>query len=400
MCPPSAAESLAMPIAAVRRWLAEEDGGANVADIEGEASEPGRPKGKIRPVLEWRGIEESAPLLEANDIWPGMTIVAPSRYGGCDQWGWNPTATEDVKDVGDAVKLRMGRPMLRLDGSLATQWNYVELAERLRKAEREEFRGILERTAEEGRAPWIANVVPALAASRKGIGHPAEEELWAAIVGRAEFDQKRHRVFVRTGGWPGGTSEGMRCHGGSIRGRLTPLLQRTVKRAAMLHDIGKADPRFQAWLRGGNPIKPRELIAKSGGSGQNWDAVQRARKMAGYPAGGRHKLMSAALLGSRAEDTGDVDFELLLHLVASHHGRCRPFAPVVEDAEPVEVRYEKWGARSDHGLERAGSGVSQRFWRLTRRYGWYGLAYLECVLRLADQRQSEAEQKDRKAANA
>jgi CRISPR-associated endonuclease/helicase Cas3 len=109
--------------------------------------------------------------------------------------------------------------------------------------------------------------------------------------------------------------------------------------------------------------------------------------------------MSTALLAPHAEDAGDVDFELLLHLVASHHGRCRPFAPVVEDAAPVEVRYEDWQVSSDHELEGVGSGVSERFWRLTRRYGWYGLAYLECVMRLADQRESEAEQKNGKAAN-
>jgi CRISPR-associated endonuclease/helicase Cas3 len=172
-----------------------------------------------------------------------------------------------------------------------------------------------------------------------------------------------------------------------------------VERAAALHDIGKADPRFQAWLRGGNPVKPGELIAKSKGSGQNWEALESARMLAGYPKGARHELLSVALLAAHAQDADDVDFELLLHLVASHHGRCRPFAPVVEDSEPVEVRHEDRRARSDHGLERVGSGVSERFWRLTRRYGWYGLAYLESVMRLADQRQSEAEQENGKAAH-
>jgi CRISPR-associated endonuclease/helicase Cas3 len=86
-----------------------------------------------------------------------------------------------------------------------------------------------------------------------------------------------------------------------------------------------------------------------------------------------------------------VDQDLLLHLVASHHGRCRPFAPVVADEDPVVVEYDGASASSTHSLDRVGSGVSERFWRLTRKYGWYGLAYLESMVRLADQRQSEAE---------
>ena len=84
---------------------------------------------------------------------------------------------------------------------------------------------------------------------------------------------------------------------------------------------------------------------------------------------------------------------LVLHLIASHHGYARPFAPVSLDREPPVIEGVVAGfaitlaaeARADlTPIHRIDSGLAERFWELTRRYGWWGLAYLEAMLRLAD----------------
>ena len=286
-----------------------------------------------------------------------------------------------MDDVGDLVKLRMGRPLLRFHETLARGWGYTALAEKLRDGEmtlaevREALRKAL---SAEG---VVREIVAALLA---GGGLRLIPGL--AIVGRGVFEQGSVRSSHTAKAQPLPEHlAGCKACAERFAAAVDDELRDAITRAAEWHDAGKADPRFQAWLRGGNPVQPLKLLAKSEGTGQNGKAIERARVLAGYPKGARHELTSVALASG-------TECDLVLHLVASHHGRCRPFAPCIEDEDPVEVRYEGRTVRSDHGLESAGSGIAARFWRLTQQYGWYGLAYLEAVLRLADHRQSEAEQ--------
>src|SRR5215210_8394012 len=58
--------------------------------------------------------------------------------------------------------------------------------------------------------------------------------------------------------------------------------------AARLHDSGKIDPRFQAWMNGGTPPPEDVLLAKSGRA-QGTVEDRRARVLAGWPEGMRHE---------------------------------------------------------------------------------------------------------------
>jgi CRISPR-associated endonuclease/helicase Cas3 len=183
---------------------------------------------------------------------------------------------------------------------------------------------------------------------------------------------------------------------------LPAELAADVRTAASLHDLGKLDSRFQSMLRAGTPVwlenNLQNASAKSNGA-QDLRARSLAHERSGYPNGARHELLAVRLAESDAVAAAKShDFDLVLHLIASHHGRCRPFAPVVFDDVGCDLRVHYEGRSMRHtgptGAERIDSGISERFWRLNRRYGWWGLAYLEAILRLADHRRSEFEERE------
>jgi CRISPR-associated endonuclease/helicase Cas3 len=176
--------------------------------------------------------------------------------------------------------------------------------------------------------------------------------------------------------------------------------------AGRLHDLGKADPRFQAYLHGGNARRTQQypwLLAKSAAAPETRREHQRAWRDSDLPDGFRHEMATVQLVEAAdglSQQAHDPD--LVLHLIATHHGRARPLAPVVLDERPRSMRVENDGqtfkvdseSRSVCPPHRLDAGIPERFWLLVRRYGWWGLAHLEAIFRLADHRASEQEQRE------
>jgi CRISPR-associated endonuclease/helicase Cas3 len=141
--------------------------------------------------------------------------------------------------------------------------------------------------------------------------------------------------------------------------------------AAKWHDLGK---RRAVWQRSiGNVDYPARVLAKPGG-------FMRPLDLTGY----RHELGSIVDVSVSEELRGlsPATQDLLLHAIAAHHGRARPWFPDKEVFDPE---------RPQDAVEAAAVEVPRRFGRLQRAYGRWGLAYLESLMRAADVLASQAQ---------
>jgi CRISPR-associated endonuclease/helicase Cas3 len=144
---------------------------------------------------------------------------------------------------------------------------------------------------------------------------------------------------------------------------LGDSLNRSLVTAARYHDHGKRRSVFQAVL--GNRNYPNLCLAKSGGR-TGLKIEERYR----HEFGSLHDLPNAETLGITEEER-----ELVLHLIAAHHGRARPHFPTDEVFDP----------QSTPEIDEVSALlVPQRFARLQKKYGHWGLAYLESLLRASD----------------
>lgn len=442
-CPPSSLETLSVPYWEALRWLAGEARG-DVADVEGAPVEALASDFVQDRVLVWCGKGDAwtrllvpnrrrgselgdAPAANRarNRLRPGDTIVVPASRGGCDDWGWNPTSKVAVEDLAvEANETHRRRHVLRvsdlilrlaLDGDEAAPSKRRALNAFVKQSSDwtdKEVRQHIGDLPEELRQEWFEEkppdddieVIRAEGGSLKDAvmalvyeSSKANETLSGDGAGRAATEDDdsvrgaRRQVPLRD------HSNGVRQFAREFADRagLGHELVDDLGLAAFMHDAGKAHPNFKSWLYGGDSFLAEggEPLAKSGRARLPPGARERAQ----LPPGARHEAASLLLAVEHPAFRQAHDPELVLWLIGTHHGYGRPFFTEAE-----------WPRAGDDFLVDLGDGEVrsrpapkfaelQSEWldlrvRMHEKYGPWGLARLEAILRLADHRRSEWEQ--------
>jgi CRISPR-associated endonuclease/helicase Cas3 len=424
LCPPVTGEMLQVPLWRLREWLVERAAPDDGNDVEGGDVDREAPHGQIRPCLLWRGRDRSAVAWAAREIAPGDVVVVPASYGiaGLGHATKAKALGAEGLDLWEPAREQAGQPpAVRLHRAVLASWlPCPPVADLLTLAEtpgwaRDQVQAAIDAVlayrmeGEEAQPTPPGWWLDLLARARTGqlqdhpaggivvVGRPsaarraeAESDLFAddddlTSAADVELTLENHSAAVR------------RAAAKLADHCLPPDLRPSVELAATWHDVGKLDERFQMLLHQGDEVAAAAApapLAKSAFIPTSPAQRRAIREASGLPWNFRHEMLSAQLVERFAPlPENDHLADLVLHLVASHHGHARPFAPVATDPSPPAVSGSLGGREIvlDAGVRAAAvpphrldSGLSDRFWRLVRRYGWWGLAYIEMILRLAD----------------
>ncbi|KKZ13758.1 MAG: hypothetical protein TQ37_03500 [Candidatus Synechococcus spongiarum 15L] len=448
LVPPRASEIVEVPLWIARKWLSQPAGalidGMDVSDAperETESHDTANSRGEpLGHVFRWAGADDPRTgIISAKNLRMGDLLVVPAEYGGCDEFGWAPDSTAPVSDVADqAAKpywgrrcaVRITRDVVRTD----EQWNRI--ASVLDGAEDVDGSDLVEP---------LLGALPSEAMNDNSNGSPMSRNVWEplnALLRAKEQkkeqkidvhfpysnDPKRGAILVASRGVQGegdldgsvptteddGASHGVEpveldAHGCKVADlakdfsrKLHPQdmdIANDLERAAYLHDAGKADPRFQVMLAGGDPWNRPDgpPLAKSG---RSWSP--QAWERASLPKGWRHEALSVRMARLHPALAKARDPALVLWLIGTHHGFGRPFFNFL-DSDPENplgcLEMDQWQLPPDEvgpqslAFDFDGFDWPSLFEHLKRRYGIWGLAHLEAILRLADHRASEEERK-------
>ena len=290
------------------------------------------------------------------------TIVFPTRLGGLNPEGfWDLSITTPVEDVADPS---VGRVVLEKRGD---RYRFEEISRgRSTRAEsKEEGEGV------DSWSPWTT----LKEAMREEESLLKRKCLLKLKVHRAqEWEDEPQERWLLLFKEPSSPSEQKGAskidnHQEAVVRVLQRLTEKTslpdsikgaLSLAAAYHDLGKYHERWQT--AAGH--EPQGGYAKPVSGGVDW------RVLDGY----RHELGSVVEAMNKPDVQGHPERDLILHLIATHHGWARPHFE--ERAFPPELSEE---ARNRLGLE-----IMERFVRLQERFGYWRLAWLESLLRRAD----------------
>ena len=414
-----------------------------------DANTDGGTGGTARRALRYGGLDGGEPV-SARQVRAGDVLIVPAAWGGCDRYGWNPASAAPVIDLADLAGGGRGRAAaIRVGPTLAQaiQTRAPSLTEPVIQLITQITADLADDTPDVSlyRA-MLSQMVPAQVGGDTGQDLPHQRVLRRlARAGRLTdidgtgADGPALALLTDAGtAWnddataAGTVADGaarpitLAAHQAAVRDRAAQFarglnLPDSVIRAVMLaaahHDEGKRDPRFQLMLHGGDRWRAAAAtapLAKSGMDPADRAAFRRAQELAGYPAGMRHEALSARItpmllvqaaapvgtvpvagdgaspantaFASIAAEAGEVDPDLIIHLVASHHGYGRPLLPPVADLAPLDIDVNQDGIT--YGQLSSADVIDwdgpARFARLCERYGRWGLALLESIVRLAD----------------
>ncbi|HEY0757838.1 MAG TPA: type I-U CRISPR-associated helicase/endonuclease Cas3 [Acidisarcina sp.] len=433
---PRPAEAIELPVWAVRRWLTEGrrrvDELADIASKEPEESGEGG-----RLIYRWTGKEESSGWIHAFKIRPGDTVMVPAAFGGVDEFGWNPSARKAAKDVasqaagpyeGRRFAVRVA-PGLLNSVVIGSKEDGSRLAQAIAGAETRRWKHLRDAVLGIGLSPEITEELGKLDHAKGTVEvdievYGRENDCPRGVVFIARLGIKSHRKQEDSSsstendldGSLAGLEVSLQRHSSDVEEMAAALARRAglsveriadLKLAGHLHDAGKADPRFQRWMAYGDPLgpdldRPDAILAKSARP-----LPRESREHSGLPAHWRHEALSVRLAPHMPRFAAEArDPELVLWLIGTHHGHGRPFFPHGDPDDAVE-RKNLLKVLGVPALLSAGAGPqSLAFdWNgldwpslyevLKARYGVWELARMEAVLRLADHRTSEMEERSK-----
>lgn len=338
-----------------------------------------------------------------NSVRPGDQIVLHSDCGLMDEFGWNPDAT--TAKIMDISLIDHGLPLdteaIRRICDISVKQDLMDKA--LGKAsddidvERHEqinaIEDILNQISQSSPHGWDSRKWDEFINSlrEKPVVTPYRE------VPRLRITRQNSKIqsddFDETS--LAKTSVKLKPHCDAVADLAKSVCERlglpsdlinVVEHAGRLHDIGKADQRFQRWL---DPDCDHSLLlAKSNTPHHEWGKRQNA---SGWPKWGRHEALSARLVHTWLDKNPDwcdsIKRDLLVHLVISHHGKARPLiAPVVDNTSlTVEGLISDEPVVATADLEIIDWEQPSRFRNLNDHFGPWGIALLEAILRLSDQ---------------